>query len=83
MPELNDCANLHQRVERMIVDEVLPLLQMDGGRIEVVEVHDGVLRVRLHGTCSSCPATVQAVISGVEEELRRRIPEIEYLEAVP
>jgi Fe-S cluster biogenesis protein NfuA len=37
----------------------------------------------LGAACSGCPATVQFLIHGLEQELRQRIPEIEYLEAVP
>lgn len=74
---------LTRRVARVVAEEVLPLLHMDGGGVEVLEVRDGVARVRLSGTCSSCPATVQAVVMGIEDELRRRVPEVEYLEAVP
>jgi Fe-S cluster biogenesis protein NfuA len=83
MPEPDDTIGLRQQVERVVAEEVLPLLQMDGGGVEVLGVEDGVVRVRLHGTCSGCPSTIQAVIMGVEEELRRRVPGVEYLEAVP
>jgi Fe-S cluster biogenesis protein NfuA len=79
-PEPDD---LRRRVERVIAEEILPLLQMDGGRVDVLDVRDGVVRVRLHGSCAGCPSTTYAVIMGVEEELRRRVPEVEYLEAVP
>jgi Fe-S cluster biogenesis protein NfuA len=74
---------LKERVARVVAEEVLPLLQMDGGVVEVLDVTNGVVRVRLSGTCSGCPATVQAVVLGLEEELRRRVPGVEYLEAVP
>jgi Fe-S cluster biogenesis protein NfuA len=74
---------LKERVERMIQEEVAPALQMDGGSIEVLGVEDGVVQVRLGGVCSGCPSTIQAVVMGLEEELRRLIPEVEYLEAVP
>jgi Fe-S cluster biogenesis protein NfuA len=78
-----DRPDLKDRVRRVVADEVLPLLQMDGGSVEVLDVNDGVVRVRLLGSCAGCPSTVQAVILGVEDELRRRVPEVEYLEAVP
>jgi Fe-S cluster biogenesis protein NfuA len=78
---LNDA--LRDRVARVVAEEVAPLFQMDGAAVEVLEVCDGVVRVRLHGGCGGCPGTVQAVIWGVEAELRRRVPEVEYLEAVP
>jgi len=70
-------------VARVLAEEVAPLLEMDGTRIEVLAVCDGVVQVRLHGTCAGCPGTVRAVIMGIEEELRRRVPGVEYLEAVP
>ena len=75
--------DLNTRVARVVADEVLPLLRMDGAGVEVLDVSDGVVRVRLHGTCTGCPATIQAVIMGIEDELRKRVPEVEYLEAVP
>src|SRR5256885_1605115 len=68
---------------RVVAEEVLPALQMDGAGVEVLGVDDGVVRVRLAGTCSGCPATARAVIMGIEEELRRRVPEVDYLEAAP
>ena len=43
----------------------------------------GFQRVRLNGTCAGCPATVMFLVRGMEEELRKRVPEVEYLEAVP
>jgi Fe-S cluster biogenesis protein NfuA len=76
-------VSLKERVAQVVRDEVLPLLQMDGGGVEVVGVHGGVVQVRLSGTCSGCPSVVQAVILGLEDELRRRVPGVEYLEAVP
>jgi Fe-S cluster biogenesis protein NfuA len=74
---------LKARVARVVAEEVAPLLQMDGGGIEVLAVEDGVVQVRLPGVGGCCPSTVQAVIMGIEDELRRRVPEVEYLEAVP
>jgi Fe-S cluster biogenesis protein NfuA len=74
---------MKERVARIMAEEVAPLLQMDGGDIEILAVEDGVVQVRLHGVGGCCPSTVQAVIMGIEEELRRRVPEVEYLEAVP
>ena len=76
-------GDLRQRVASVVADEVAPLLGMDGGGIEVVAVEQGVVQVRLHGACGCCPGSVQTVIMGIEEELRRRVPEVEYLEAVP
>ena len=75
--------DLHARVTRVLAEDVRPALQMDGGDIELLDIQDGVARVRLHGTCGGCPSTIMAVLMGVERELCRRVPEIAYLEAVP
>jgi Fe-S cluster biogenesis protein NfuA len=83
MPEPPDAGNLDERVRKVVAEEVLPLLQMDGGGVEVQRVEDGIVKVRLVRTCSCCPATIQAVVMDIEEELRRRVPGVEYLEAVP
>ncbi len=83
MADTSQDEDLKGRVARVVAEEVAPLLAMDGGSVEVVSVRDGVVQVRLHGTCGGCPSTVHAVIMGVEDELRRRVPGVEYLEAVP
>jgi Fe-S cluster biogenesis protein NfuA len=83
MSDSGESVDLRQRVARVVAEQVAPLLQMDGGAIEVVAVDNGVVQVRLGGACSCCPGSVQAVIFGIEDELRRRVPEVEYLEVVP
>jgi Fe-S cluster biogenesis protein NfuA len=82
MSESSD-SDLKQRIAHLVAEEVAPLLQMDGGSIEVLAVEDGVVQVRLHNLSGCCPSTVHAVLMGIEDELRRRVPEVEYLEAVP
>jgi NFU1 iron-sulfur cluster scaffold homolog, mitochondrial len=74
---------LKERVARALAEEVGPALAMDGTAIEVLDVSDGVVRVRLGGVCGSCPSSIMAAIMGIEQELRRLIPEVEYLEAAP
>jgi Fe-S cluster biogenesis protein NfuA len=76
-------ATFREQVERVLTLEVAPLVGMDGTAIEVVGVHDGVVQVRLNGACSGCPGSIYAVVMGIEEELRRRVKGVEYLEAVP
>lgn len=76
-------AALREEVERVLVLEVAPLLGMDGAGIEVVGISGGVVQVRLNGACSGCPGSIYSVIMGIEEELRRRVSGVEYLEAVP
>ena len=75
--------DLKARIMHVLAEEVRPTLLRDGGDVEVLDVEAGVVRVRLHGTCGGCPSTIMAVVMGIEQELRRRVPEVEYLEAVP
>jgi Fe-S cluster biogenesis protein NfuA len=80
---MSDSADLRLRVHHALAEEIAPALAMDGTHIEVLEVSDGVARVRLGGACSGCPSTIMAVILGLEQELRKRLPEIQYLEVSP
>lgn len=82
MSERIEPNELHRRLERVVAEEVAPNLHMDGNSIEIVGVEDGVVQVRLLGVCGCCPSTTQAILMGIEEELRRRVPEVEYLELV-
>ena len=66
MAEPDDCTNLEQRIQHIVTEEIAPMLQMDGGGIEVISIQDGVVQVRLLGTCAGCPSTVRAIIMGIE-----------------
>ena len=76
-------SDLKERVSRALAEHVGPALEMDGTAIEVLDVTDGVARVRLGGVCAGCPSSVMVVLMGIEQELRRHVPEVDYLEAVP
>jgi Fe-S cluster biogenesis protein NfuA len=76
-------VDLKERVTQVLAEEVAPALNLDGTAIEVVDVTDGVVQVRLSNVCAGCPSTIMTVVMGLEQELRQRIPEIEYLEALP
>jgi Fe-S cluster biogenesis protein NfuA len=75
--------SLKERVILALEREIGPALAMDGTKIEVLDVEDGVARLRLGGVCGSCPGSIMAVVNGIEEELRKHVPEIAYIEAVP
>ncbi|MBN2104426.1 NifU family protein [bacterium] len=62
---------------------VRPMLQQDGGDVELVEVtEDGVVRVRLQGTCAGCPMAQMTLSHGVERILKQHVPEIKAVEPV-
>ena len=76
-------TDLKSRVQQILRDEVAPALELDVAGLEVVDVSDGIAQVRFTGACTSCPSTIMALIMGVEQELRARVPEVQFLEAVP
>jgi Fe-S cluster biogenesis protein NfuA len=75
--------DLKTRVAKVLAEDVAPVLQMDGGAIELLDISDGVAQVRLLGGCGGCPSSIQAIVMGLDQELCRRLPEIKYVEAVP
>jgi Fe-S cluster biogenesis protein NfuA len=74
---------LEEHLRHILLTEIGPVLELDCSAIEVLDVTDGVARVRLGNVCGSCPSTLMYVIHGIERELRSRLPEVRYLEAVP
>lgn len=66
-----------------VLDAIRPGLQMDGGDIELVGVVDGVVKVRLTGACSGCPMSTMTLQMGVERAIKREVPEVVRVEAVP
>lgn len=66
-----------------VIDQIRPYLQNDGGDIEFVELtEDNTVNVRLLGACGSCPYSTMTLKSGVENAMKRAIPEIKSVEAV-
>jgi len=60
-----------------VLDKVRPLLQRDGGDVELIEVtDDGVVKVALRGACHGCPMSQMTLRMGVEHELKKAIPEV-------
>lgn len=65
------------------LDSIRPYLEADGGNVKVLELSDDmVLRLELTGTCSSCPMSSMTLKAGVEEAIKKAIPEITKVEAV-
>ncbi len=64
------------------LDEVRPLIESHGGSIEVESIAEGVVRLRLHGTCDGCPSSSATLTYGVEVALREHWPHFRRLEVV-
>ena len=67
-----------------IIQQIRPMLQADGGDIELVDVAEetGVVSVRLQGACKGCPGAKMTLKMGVERELQKHIPEVTEVIAV-
>jgi Fe-S cluster biogenesis protein NfuA len=65
------------------IDVVRPFLQNDGGDISLIEVTDDyTVKVKLLGACGSCPYSIMTLKNGVEQAIRRDVPEIKEVVAV-
>ncbi|MCE7053854.1 NifU family protein [Algoriphagus sp. AGSA1] len=73
---------LREQIE-FALDTIRPYLEADGGNVRIVELTDDmVLRLELLGSCGSCPMSTMTLKAGVEEAIKRAIPEIIKVEAV-
>ncbi len=65
------------------LDEVRPSLQVDGGDVELVDIEDGVVKVRLLGHCAGCPMSQMTLKMGIESYLKKKVPGVKSVESVP
>jgi Fe-S cluster biogenesis protein NfuA len=73
---------LADKVDRAL-NEVRPYLETDGGNVRVLEVSDDhVVTLELLGACGSCPMSVMTMKAGIEETIKRQVPEIRNVRAV-
>ncbi len=73
---------LESRVEAAL-DSIRPYLEADGGNVKVIEItENNVLRLEMLGNCGSCPMSAMTLKAGVEEAVKRAVPEIIAVEAV-
>jgi Fe-S cluster biogenesis protein NfuA len=70
---------MREKVEE-VLKKIRPNLQADGGDVELVDVVDGVVKVRLTGACGTCPMSTMTLKMGVERILKEQIPEIKRVE---
>lgn len=71
---------MREKVEAAL-DKVRPMLQADGGNVELVDVtDDGIVKVRLQGACAGCPMSQMTLRNGIERVLKQHIPEIKAVE---
>ena len=76
-------ATMLDKIEA-VIDEIRPAIRADGGDIELVsfDPDQGRVEVRLVGACHSCPYSVMTLQGGIEQRLRRHLPEVKTVVAV-
>lgn len=72
---------MREEVEE-VLESVRPMLIKDGGNVELVDIEDGVVKVRLMGACVSCSSSTMTLKMGIEKALKKAIPMVRCVEAV-
>ncbi|MEJ2067968.1 MAG: NifU family protein [Deltaproteobacteria bacterium] len=72
---------MREKVEAAL-EKIRPALQADGGDVELVDVNDGVVKVRLTGACGTCPMSTMTLKAGVERILKEEVPEVKEVQAL-
>jgi Fe-S cluster biogenesis protein NfuA len=65
------------------IEKIRPMLQADGGDVELVDVQEGIVTVRLQGACAGCPMSQMTLKNGIEKILKKEIPEVVAVESAP
>jgi len=65
---------------QQVLEKIRPSLQADGGDVELVDVEDGIVKVRLQGACAGCPMSQMTLKNGIERILKQEIPEVKSVE---
>jgi len=72
---------IENRVQKAL-DELRPNLQADGGDVQFVAVEKGIVKIKLKGACAGCPMSSTTVQWGIENFLKKKVPEILKVETV-
>lgn len=73
---------IKEKVEQAL-EKIRPMLAADGGNVDLVEVtDDGVVKLKLTGTCGCCPMSQMTLKMGIEKILRQEVPEIKEVIAL-
>ena len=72
---------MREEVEKAL-EKVRPALQADGGDVELVDVQDGIVSVKLTGACGGCPMSQMTLKEGIEKTIREAVPGIKGVESV-
>ena len=72
---------MQDKVEE-VLNKVRPVLERDGGNVELVGIDDGTVKVKLVGACAGCPMSTLTLKNGIERILKQEIPEVKEVVSV-
>jgi Fe-S cluster biogenesis protein NfuA len=65
-----------------VLNKIRPSLQADGGDVELIDVKNGTVKVKLTGACGHCPMSTLTLKMGIERILKKEVPEVKEVVAV-
>ena len=72
---------MQEKIEE-VLNKIRPSLVRDGGNVELVEIADGVVKVKLTGACAGCPMSTMTLKMGIEKILKQEVPEVKEVVSV-
>ena len=73
---------MREKVEKAL-EKIRPMLMADGGNVDLVDVtEDGVVKLKLTGTCGCCPMSQMTLKMGIEKILKQEVPEVKEIIAL-
>jgi len=73
--------NLKDQVEGAL-ERIRTGLRVDGGDVQLVDIEDGIVKVKLQGSCAGCPFSQMTLKNFIEKELKKAVPEIKGVASV-
>ena len=79
---VEEVDELESKIRTVLDEYVKPAVEMDGGAITYDSFNEGTLKVQLQGSCSGCPSSMVTLKSGIENLMKRMVPEVQTVEAI-
>ena len=79
--EVTDDNEIVAKIKDILAQSIKPVVEMDGGNIEFLSFDEGIVTVALKGSCSGCPSSTITLKAGIENLLKRMIPEVKEVVA--
>ena len=80
--EKSDLSEIEEKIVKILEQKIRPAVAKDGGDIKFEEFKDGVVKVKLQGSCSGCPSSTMTLKQGVQNLLCHYLPEVKEVVAI-